>query len=499
MYKLHLILKYLRKRRIAWLSLIAVMMCTAMVLIVISVMGGWLRMFRASFHGLSGDVIVEANSLTGFPYYQEMIDKIEALPEVGKGHAVPTVQTFGLINITNHLRKGVQVVGYDIDKIGNVNKFPESLHRQYEVPTELAKAAATQPANKELQEAAAAAKPTTKPTFGLIPGVDYSEWAPANAGESAKRWPGMIVGGGVIGVHRQRDGSVWEPEGWDRAWVRLTVVQISPDSARVDLKSDQRESMFWITDYSRTQVYQYDSSTVYVPFNILQRELGMQEQTYTDADTGKKVTQPARTTAIQVRVKDGVDLNAAKDKIHAIVEAVKDKHEVSFEYPTTVETWEESQRTWLDAIENEKSLVTMLFGVISLVAVILILCIFYMIVMEKVRDIGIIKSVGATSAGVAGIFLGYGAAIGIVGAGLGFVAGYLVVHNINWLHTEFARLTGHQIWNPEVYAFDTIPSTMNPREVAVILVIAVVASILGAVVPAIAAARMHPVESLRWE
>ena len=57
MYKLHLILKYLRKRRIAWVSLIAVMLCTAMVLIVISVMGGWLRMFRASFHGLSGDVI----------------------------------------------------------------------------------------------------------------------------------------------------------------------------------------------------------------------------------------------------------------------------------------------------------------------------------------------------------------------------------------------------------------------------------------------------------
>jgi lipoprotein-releasing system permease protein len=122
-----------------------------------------------------------------------------------------------------------------------------------------------------------------------------------------------------------------------------------------------------------------------------------------------------------------------------------------------------------------------------------------MIVMEKVRDIGIIKSVGATSAGVAGIFLGYGLAIGIVGAGLGFAAGYAVVHNINWLHSEFARLTGHPIWNPEVYAFDTIPSTMNPREVAVILAIAVVASVLGAVVPAIAAARLNPVESLRWE
>ena len=81
-YKLHLILKYLRKRRIAWVSLIAVTLCTAMVLVVISVMGGWLRMFRTSFHGLSGDIVVQVNSLTGFPYYQEMIGEVEKLPEV---------------------------------------------------------------------------------------------------------------------------------------------------------------------------------------------------------------------------------------------------------------------------------------------------------------------------------------------------------------------------------------------------------------------------------
>src|SRR5512146_3284774 len=99
MYKLHLILKYLRKRRIAWVSLIAVMLCTTMVLVVISVMGGWLRMFRNSFHGLTGDVMVHGRSLTGFPYYQDAIDRIKRLPEVEA--AVPTLRTYGLININN--------------------------------------------------------------------------------------------------------------------------------------------------------------------------------------------------------------------------------------------------------------------------------------------------------------------------------------------------------------------------------------------------------------
>jgi len=59
------------------------------VLVVISVMGGWLRMFRESFHGLSGDIIISKQSLAGFPNYQEMIDEIEKLPEVAAEAAKP--------------------------------------------------------------------------------------------------------------------------------------------------------------------------------------------------------------------------------------------------------------------------------------------------------------------------------------------------------------------------------------------------------------------------
>src|SRR4051795_3580561 len=109
-YKLHLILKYLRKRRIAWVSLVAVMLCTAMVLVVISVMSGWLRMFRASFHGITGDVIVSRKSVAGFPYYEEMIQQIQRLP--GVTGAAPTLHTFGLVNIYGQLVDGVQVFGY---------------------------------------------------------------------------------------------------------------------------------------------------------------------------------------------------------------------------------------------------------------------------------------------------------------------------------------------------------------------------------------------------
>src|SRR5215203_1778022 len=129
MYKLHLVLKYLRKRRIAWVALVAVMLCTLMVIVVISVMGGWLRMFEQSFHGLTGDIVVDANSLTGFGHYQEMIDRIEKLESVEA--AVPTIRTFALINIFNRKSAGVQVMGFPIEKVGRVNRFPKSLWRGY--------------------------------------------------------------------------------------------------------------------------------------------------------------------------------------------------------------------------------------------------------------------------------------------------------------------------------------------------------------------------------
>src|SRR5215210_4849558 len=146
MYKLHLILKYLRKRRIAWVSLIAVTLCTTMVIVVISVMGGWLRMFEQSFHGLTGDIIVDANSLTGFSHYEEMIKRIEKLDSVEA--AVPTIRTFALINIANRKSVGVQVMGFPIEKIGTVNKFPQSLWRGYNELLDAAKKPGLSPAER---------------------------------------------------------------------------------------------------------------------------------------------------------------------------------------------------------------------------------------------------------------------------------------------------------------------------------------------------------------
>jgi lipoprotein-releasing system permease protein len=568
MYKLLLILRYLRKRRIAWVSLIAVTLCTALMLVVISVMGGWLRMFRMSFHGLSGDVLVQSTSMAGFPHYEKMIARIEALPEVGAGNAVPVIRTFGLIRLNNRVTEGVQVLGYPIDKIGNVNDFGKSLYRQHQMREEAAEKLKNpklnlSPDDRAYYEKLAGDK--SPPSFDLVDDVsdtlsklpsglkfpealrskiayvpaeellvwhgkmtdsefvqlqvlssdpeylaavntlrirsDLRSGLPARLPKTVNpaNYPGIILGDGVALIRRNGDGQVERPGSMlYRIPVQLTVVSIPPEG-NVDLKTDPLASSYWVVDDSRTKVYQVDSNTVYVPFDRLQTDLGMTaKEAFNAGDAGY----PARTSEIDIKLKPGADLNQTRDKIERICDDImvmNGQFNARGYSAFRVQTWEESNRVWLHAIENEKVLVMFLFGLISIVAVFLIFCIFYMIVVEKTRDIGIIKSVGATGGGVAGIFLGYGLAIGIVGAGTGLLLAYLIVHNINEIHSWLGHRLNIVIWDPQVYAFDSIPNLMDPKECIVIVIVAILSAVLGSLIPAIRAAQLHPVEALRWE
>ena len=509
MYKLTLILKYLRKRRIAWVALLAVALCTLMVLVVISVMGGWLRMFENSFRGLSGDVIVDGDSLAGFPHYQEMIGEIEKLGSVEA--AVPVIEAYGLMNINNRKPAGVQVMGLPIDRIGRVNEFPKSLWRGYNETAERANDPTLSPEQRAalLREAEAKA---AVPSFDkpLPPEVyrDIVGWEQGKSrGRDPAKWPGMIVGARLLEIRKNEKGEVVGRDDFKYELpVKLTVLGVSTDFA-LDV-SNKTERSYWIVDDSRTKVWQYDNNFVYVSFDQLQADLGMDEREAIDKETQKPVKFPARTSEIHVKVKPAwraePQLSAARDQVAEVVSAVLARHrDPGGDFPRwadpVVETWREANGVWLGAIEKEKGLTVFLFGIISVVAIFLIFCIFYMIVAEKTKDIGIIKSVGASAGGVAGIFLGYGLAIGLVGAGLGLLASYLLVRYINEIHDWLGRTFNVAVWNPEVYLFDKIPNEMDPKEVVVIMGVAVLASVLGALVPAVRAASLNPVEALRWE
>ncbi|MFH1746404.1 MAG: hypothetical protein ABIG44_05095, partial [Planctomycetota bacterium] len=131
MYKLFLTLRYLRKRHIAYFAIAAVMLCVAMVLIVLSVMGGWLEMVKTRARGLLGDVIVDNRAYSGFPLYEEFSEEISAWPEIVK--ATPVIYSWGLFHFRDTDQTGtVRVVGLRLDDVYQVNAFKSSLgYEQY--------------------------------------------------------------------------------------------------------------------------------------------------------------------------------------------------------------------------------------------------------------------------------------------------------------------------------------------------------------------------------
>ncbi len=147
----------------------------------------------------------------------------------------------------------------------------------------------------------------------------------------------------------------------------------------------------------------------------------------------------------------------------------------------------------------ETAILNVLLFMIIAVAGFGILAIFFMIVVEKTRDIGILKSLGAPGHGVMGIFLAYGLSLGLVGSGVGMINGLLTVRYINPIADFLGWITGRPLFNPEIYYFYKIPTLVSPFTVAWIVLGAVAIAVAASVLPAARAASLHPVEALRYE
>ncbi len=264
---------------------------------------------------------------------------------------------------------------------------------------------------------------------------------------------------------------------------------------------------FYVIDDAKTDVHSIDSKTVYIPFDKLQNVAEMYE--LRDVDDPSKVD-PARCSQIQVKVRpefaDPVKLVEVRKKLQREWQAFcSPKYRAEFKKAklstdeVQVLTWYEQLADFIGPIANQRTLVALMFGIISFVSVLLIFAIFYMIVMQKIRDIGVIRAVGGSSAGVAQIFLTYGAATGLTGSALGLTAGWMFVVYINEIQDWLAGWSGFRVWTAEAYLFDKIPNQVDPSVAVVIAAWAVVSGLVGALIPAVRAATMEPAEAVRYE
>ncbi len=300
---------------------------------------------------------------------------------------------------------------------------------------------------------------------------------PANLfDELTEQHTGIVLGIAITSVrHRSQDGTVQDfflaRPGDD---VQITF----PNSGQPPKAVSDK---FTIVDMYESKMSEYDSSFAFVPLSRLQDLRGM-----IDPRTGV-----GSVTSIQLRLRKGADLDAARDKLR--------RRFPIEQYQYRIETWRDLQGPLLAAVRMETTILNILLFLIIAVAGFGILATFFMIVVEKTRDIGILKSLGAPSGGVASIFLNYGLALGIVGSGVGMVLGLLFVAYINQIAAGLEWVTGQEVFDPTIYYFQQIPAIVKPFTVAWVAVGAVLIAVAASVLPSLRAARLHPVRALRYE
>jgi len=156
-------------------------------------------------------------------------------------------------------------------------------------------------------------------------------------------------------------------------------------------------------------------------------------------------------------------------------------------------------RNLFSALKLEKIIMFIILVLIVLVAAFNIISTLIMVVMEKSKDIAILKSMGAPSKGILRIFVIEGGVIGVVGTVLGTIVGLGMAFNLDKLVEFLENLFGFKILSPEIYYIEKFPSQVNPMDVALIIITAILISLLATLYPAWRASKFDPAEALRYE
>ena len=491
MYKLLLCVRYLQTRYLAFICIVSVMLGVATLIVVNAVMSGFSTKLKDRLHGVLSDVIIDTDRTDGFYVPDangnpltpdQIIAKIKAGPAGDKIESItPTIETFAILQFRYRgtvVAKPVRLIGIDPHGRASVGGFSEFLIRQKDSPNpnfdltpDALQRIEWNRKQFERENGPNVPPPPVKVSLvkdpNAIPEPDIDVMT--KEGMPQPKLHGVILGY-TIAHFRYRDetGQVVE-----EAALKPGDDVIITTAGGQELKPVW--GSFFVTDYLKTEMSEYDQSFVYVPLDQLQRIRGM----------------VGRATAFQIKLK-----NYDKDKV-AVAKELRATFNNSPE--VRIATWEEHQGPLLAAIDVERGILNLLLFMIVGVAGFSILAIFTMIVSEKFRDIGILKSLGASSWGVMQIFLGYGLLLGIVGCVLGTLLGLWITSHINEIEAALTSLTGRAVFPKDVYYFKEIPTNVDPWTVILIDIGAIAIASAFSLLPAWRAASLHPVRALRFE
>jgi lipoprotein-releasing system permease protein len=161
--------------------------------------------------------------------------------------------------------------------------------------------------------------------------------------------------------------------------------------------------------------------------------------------------------------------------------------------------WRQRNATFFNALQVERNVMFLILTLIVLVAALNIVSGLIMLVKDKGQDIAILRTMGATQGAIMRVFLITGASIGVVGTIVGFMLGVVVCLNIESIRQFLSWLTNTELFSPELYFLSRLPAEMDSGETTAVVIMALVLSLLATLYPSWRAARLDPVEALRYE
>jgi lipoprotein-releasing system permease protein len=250
----------------------------------------------------------------------------------------------------------------------------------------------------------------------------------------------------------------------------LTLVQ--PRGSITPLGVTPRVKAYPVVAIFEIGMSEYDSSFVFMPFEEAQIYFNRDEQA----------------SAIEVYL-------ANADMVGAMRPAI----EIAAGRQVFITDWQQRNATFFSALEVERNVMFLILTLIVLVAALNIISGLTMLVKDKGHDIAILRTMGATRGAILRVFFITGASIGTIGTIAGFILGVIVCLNVESLRQFISWITRSEVFSPELYFLSQLPAEMNAAETVSVIAMALVLSYLATIYPAWRAARLDPVEALRYE
>ncbi|MDE0961028.1 MAG: ABC transporter permease [Planctomycetota bacterium] len=284
----------------------------------------------------------------------------------------------------------------------------------------------------------------------------------------------------VVGIEALRSG-------------RLALGDVVQLSSYSPVSYEPRIGQFIVVGAFQSGVYEQDQRWAYSDIRALQQIL----------DLWDDEAQDMRITGISLRLSDYSQANQIREQVQ---QEIGRRMELD---PTDgdaipwrsmeIKTWEEQRENLLQAVEIEKRIIAAMMLLIVAFAAAMIFLILMLLVIEKNRDLGVLRALGATRSGVVILVLKQGMFLCITGAVFGLLGGWLLIENINQIHELLYLATGVRLFPPDIYYLEKIPAHLRWQDMVLVCAPTLIFGFLGSLLPALWAGRRDPIKALHHE